>query len=180
MSTIAVAPIGLAHREVSARLGSLVARVFDREVVTAPHLRLPVGAYDRDRRQYLSPGLLDVIAAARRPEWERILGVADVDLFVPKLNFVFGDSDARRGAALISLWRLHEPGGRMGRRFLERAAKEAIYELAHTYGLQDCDDRSCVMWSSDTLAGIDRKQMRFCARHQAELAAGAPGAEMTR
>jgi predicted Zn-dependent protease len=164
MPTIAVAPIGLAHREAAARLGSLLARVFHRAVVTAPRVRLPVGAYDRERRQYLSPKLLDVIAAARTPEWERILGVADVDLFVPTLNFVFGESDARRAAALISLWRLHEPGHRMGKRFLERAAKEAIYELARTYGLQDCDDRSCVMRSSDTLAGIDRKQMRFGCR----------------
>jgi predicted Zn-dependent protease len=50
--------------------------------------------------------------------------VADVDLYVPELNFVFGEADANRGIAVFSLARLHTDGSdpRARARFLKRAA----------------------------------------------------------
>jgi predicted Zn-dependent protease len=35
------------------------------------------------------------------------LGVTDVDLYVPDLNFVFGEADAKRGVAVFSIARLY-------------------------------------------------------------------------
>ena len=74
------------------------------------------------RRQFRSTAILDVLARVRRPEWERLLGVADVDLFVPELNFVFGEADSRRGVAVFSLARLETTDRAL---FLRRAATEA-------------------------------------------------------
>jgi archaemetzincin len=59
-------------------------------VVVGPGIAIPRDAYDPSRGQYRSTALLDHLTRAKRPEWNRALGVANVDLFVPGLNFVFG------------------------------------------------------------------------------------------
>jgi len=167
---IAVAPVGDVAAEELSRLLPVLRQTFGAEVVIAPAVPLPPAAYDRRRRQYLSTALLEALAQARRPGWDRLLGVADVDLFVPELNFVFGEGDPNRGVAVFSLQRLRAEGEESGPALLaRRAATEAIHELGHSYGLGHCGDARCVMWFSNSLAETDRKGTRFCPAHAAEL-----------
>ena len=167
---IAVAPVGDAPPDAVSLLLPTLRDTFGAEVVIAPAVPLPSRAYDRRRRQHLSTALLDALAQARRPGWDRLLGVADVDLFVPELNFVFGEGDPIRGVAVFSLQRLRAEGEASGRELLaRRAATEAIHELGHSYGLGHCGDAHCVMWFSNSLAETDRKGTRLCAAHAVEL-----------
>lgn len=166
-STIAVAVIGDAPRAIADELAPILRETFGAEVVAAPALALPPSSWNASRKQYLSTKLLDVLAAARRPEWERLLGIADVDLYVPELNFVFGEGDSGRGVAVFSLARLH--AGADDALLARRAATEAVHELGHTYGLSHCDEPTCVMWFSNTLRETDRKGYRFCPAHVREL-----------
>ncbi|PYQ40255.1 MAG: hypothetical protein DMF77_18950, partial [Acidobacteria bacterium] len=176
-TTIALRPLGRASPSTLAAIASTIAAAFGASVVIGDVLSLPEAARDSGRGQYLSPALLDVLASARRPEWDRLLGVADVDLYVPDLNFVFGEADSRRGVAVFSLARLHAgPDDEGARLFLRRAATEAIHELGHTYGLGHCGDRRCVMWFSNTLAESDGKGTAFCPAHAAQLARARAGA----
>lgn len=169
---IAVAPVGEASQDVVALLAPAVREAFGCEVVTAPAVPLPSLAFDPRRRQHLSTAILDVLAKAKGRDLDRLLGVADVDLYVPELNFVFGEGDPARGVAVFSLHRLRPPRGHPAAEalFARRAATEAIHELGHAYGLRHCDDRGCVMWFSNTLAESDRKGTAFCRTHAAELA----------
>jgi archaemetzincin len=95
----------------------------------------------------------------------RVLGIAGVDLFVPKLNFVFGEAFMGGGAAIISLYRLDPM--RFGQAanadlFRARAIKEALHELGHTFGLAHCRSPSCVMFFFKSLQDTDRKGSQFC------------------
>ncbi|BDG02899.1 peptidase M54 [Anaeromyxobacter oryzae] len=164
---IAVAPVGRAAPAVVRHLHSVLEDTFGREVIDAPGLPLALRAYRPARGQWLATDLLDALAPTRAARCERILGVAEVDLFVPDLNFVFGVADAALGAALFSLARLVAP--RDPQRTLRRAATEAVHELGHTYGLGHCKDPRCAMWFSNTLAETDRKGARLCARDAAAL-----------
>lgn len=96
----------------------------------------------------------------------RTLGVVDRDLYVPDLNFVFGLADTIGRRAVVALPRLRQRFYGLAddeALFHERAAKEAVHELGHTYGLGHCRNRRCVMAFSNSLGDTDRKERRFCA-----------------
>ena len=164
---LAIVPVGPVPAADVEMVVPAVAAAFARDVVVSEAVDLPVSARDERRRQYLSTALLDVVERARRPAWERLLGIADVDLFAAGLNFVFGEADPRAGVAVMSLARLRHADTEIFRR---RAETEAIHELGHAYGLGHCGNPRCVMWFSNTLAETDRKGTRFCAVHARDLA----------
>jgi archaemetzincin len=123
-------------------------------------------AYNPERKQYLSSRLLASLEKSERSERdERVVGVADVDLYVPRLNFVFGEADVVSGTAVVSLCRLRQeyyglaPDKDL---FLERATKEVVHELGHTFGLGHCPNNKCVMHFSNSLADTDLKEAHFC------------------
>jgi len=121
-------------------------------------------AYNPQRKQYFSSKLLASLKKSEREE--RVVGIADVDLYVPRLNFVFGEADIVSGAAIVSLYRLRQeyyglaPDEAL---FLERATKEIVHELGHTFGLGHCPNNKCVMHFSNSLADTDLKGASFCS-----------------
>ena len=136
------------------------------------HFEVPAEAYDRRRYQYCSSVVLSFLKAHYRPEGDKVLAITHVDLFVPRLNFVFGEAECPGRFAIISTCRLRPefygdpPNERL---FLERCVKEAVHEVGHTLGLRHCPNRSCVMCFSNSIWDTDRKGMRPCGRCMAEL-----------
>jgi archaemetzincin len=104
---------------------------------------------------------------------ERLLGLVDLDLYTPGLNFVFGQASMGGREALIALPRLRQSFYGLAddeALFHERAIKEAVHELGHTYGLGHCPDATCVMHFSNSLPDTDFKGKGFCAVCKAALA----------
>ena len=128
-------------------------------------LPLPEESYDSQRRQYSSSKILRKLKALKTREFELILGVTNVDLYVPELNFVFGEADTLSGVVIISLTRLRQEfyGLRADRvLFRERAVKEAVHELGHACGLDHCNHPGCIMYFSNSISDTDRKGPGFC------------------
>lgn len=129
-------------------------------------------AYDEKRKQYLSSRLLSILRSFRRGLGDRCLGIVDVDLYVPRLNFIFGEADVSSGVAIISLYRLRQERYGLPQDdglFHGRAIKEAVHELGHTYYLSHCPDVKCVMRFSNCLADTDIKGDGFCPECQRRL-----------
>jgi archaemetzincin len=132
---------------------------------------IPAEAFNRSRKQYLSDDLLELIKAGQQPD-RRILGVTVANLYTEGLNFLFGQADSSSGVAVISLhalsqsyYGLPEDSGL----FQERALKEAVHEIGHTFGLDHCPDGYCIMHFSNSLLDTDIKKPTFCTRCQPKL-----------
>jgi archaemetzincin len=121
--------------------------------------------FDRDRRQYNSTKILQSLSTMiKGQDLSRVLGVTSLDLYVPSLNFVFGEAQCPGNVAVISTCRLDPKFyGQTDRSLLfQRALKEAVHELGHTFGMGHCKDHICVMFFSNSIYDTDRKHEKFC------------------
>ena len=166
---IGILPIGKVDPTVTLRTQENVGKIFPDTtcVLIDDHFLQLEKVFDEKRKQYRSNVILSEIQgyAAKKKDLNRVLGVVDADIFVPELNFVFGEAACPGKTALISLWRLKPEfyGGPPNMElFLARALKEAVHELGHTLGLRHCSCSSCVMYFSNSIFDTDRKQSLFC------------------
>jgi len=157
VATVAEEELIVAQRFLDERLGPGTRRL-------AP-LALPPEALDTARGQHDAPTILRAALAACPADADRVLVIAEQDLFIPMLTFIFGQAQLDGTAALVSVARLHQEFyGLPPRRDLarERLRKEILHELGHTFGLTHCADSRCAMALSINIAGIDAKRDELC------------------
>lgn len=158
-------PIGNIENKVLNELSDRLNERFKLPVKIKQKIDIPKEAYNKDRNQYYSTKILEILRVNIPEDADRVLGIIDKDLYVPELNFVFGEADVYFGVCLISLSRLKQEFYGLPKNeeiFLKRVFKEAVHELGHTYNLGHCSDPRCVMFFSNSLSDTDRKGDNFC------------------
>lgn len=126
----------------------------------------PGYAWDAARGQCSSTLILRQLLEDAPPDAARVLGVTERDLFIPMLSFVFGQAQLGGRVALLSLARLRQEfyGLPSNTQLLaERARKEALHELGHTFSLVHCPRGVCAMALSTNIGYLDLKLDRYCA-----------------
>jgi archaemetzincin len=166
---IILKPIGSIDNTVLEELKGILVRVFGCPVEIVSTLDIPNRAYNKGRGQYRATTILDCLKTSATAPDERVLGIADVDLYTPELNFVFGQAEPSSKVAVISLCRLRQELPPDPHLFLKRATKEAVHELGHTFGLGHCTKNKCVMHFSNSLHDTDVKEMTFCSQCHPKL-----------
>src|SRR5208282_2868746 len=99
---IEVISIGSIRTNVLEYLVHLLPERFNTDVGVGSNIPIELFRADELRKQYLSTSMLRSLAGMQGSD-KVLLGVADVDLYVPSLNFVFGEADPANRVAVISL-----------------------------------------------------------------------------
>jgi len=165
-------PVGKLPAGVLAWLGSALPPILHCVCHIGPAMPQPDFAWNARRQQYLADA---VLARVQLGNARCALAVADLDLYVPDLNFVFGLADPGHMRAIIALPRLRQSFYGLSEDvdlFRTRVIKEAVHELGHVFGLEHCPNRRCVMAFSNSLPDTDFKAQLPCEKCSARLAGG--------
>jgi len=130
-----------------------------------PPAENPDYALNGKRLQYDAGTILMNLESSCLNNYQKVIGILDVDLFVPIFSHVFGEAKQGGKYALVSLFRLKKnPDGSttVSSIFYERAAKVALHELGHLYNLFHCEDKRCLMHFSGGLEDLDETPLYFC------------------
>lgn len=165
MSYIYIVPIELADHSSLEKLEVFIGNTFRLKTKRRElNIRL-ADTFDQKRVQYNSSLILQQLIMKPPLDAEKILGVLDVDLFIPILTFVFGEAQLKGIGSVVSTHRLHNRFyGLPEDRDLttDRLLKESVHELGHTFGLIHCQQPECVMNSSTYVENIDQKSAEIC------------------
>lgn len=164
MKTILLIRIGRVDAWIVKEIALAIEETFPFKAEIGEPVILPANALNPKRRQYYSTIILEELSKTERKS-DLILGITDEDLYVPQLNFVFGEAHILKGIAVISLTRLRQEFYRLRpneKLFRERAIKEAIHEIGHLCGLEHCHDKRCIMFFSNSIRDTDIKGPGFC------------------
>jgi archaemetzincin len=104
-----------------------------------------------------------------------MLAVADVDLYIPILKYVFGEAQIGGPCAVVSAHRLRQDfyGLQPDEELLHsRLLKESVHELGHTLDLRHCQDYRCAMASAHAVEWIDLRESTLCDCCRAQLRSG--------
>lgn len=164
MRGIRIVAVGTTSPNLLTVVRSAVARAFGTRAEIHAQVLDAAFAHHEVRNQYFATALLESLATLRLRD-ETILGITELDLYIPVLTFVFGEAELGGTRALVSTHRLRQEFyGLPSSSALveERLVKVAIHELGHTTGLTHCHDYECVMAATHAVEWLDLKTDRFC------------------
>ncbi len=172
MKLVQLLPVGKVEVSLLQDLRSAIPRclpvdceIFPGELDAAP-------SYHPERQQYHSSEIVQRTEPLLTSRTWRLLAVAAVDLYIPILQYVFGEAQIGGRCAVISYHRLRQefygldPDDALLR---QRLLKEAVHELGHTLELRHCQTFDCAMASSHAVEWIDLRGSTFCSGCQAQV-----------
>lgn len=144
------------------------------EIALQAPLPLPKKAYFPAAHRYRAERLLDFLAAGVAPGAKVSLGLTTVDISTTKGRYpdwgILGLATLDGRSAVLSSFRCHR-GARNLAHARERFAKTAVHELGHSFGLEHCPTRGCLMHDGEGTVRTTDGEADFCPATRARLLA---------
>src|SRR5688572_6184538 len=160
---VAIQPLGIvtSSQIQAARQG--VTRLFDVEIQVLPVQSLPKKAFYKPRSRYRADEILNWLDG-RRSETEKVIAVTQSDISSTHRGQydwgVMGLGRLGGKSCVVSTYRLRKKGGLSP---LERLKRVSGHEIGHTFGLEHCPDKNCVMVDGGgKIASVDDNSGRLC------------------
>jgi archaemetzincin len=164
--SIALQPLGDVPSE---ELDAVAARIGEAypgsQVVRLPKHDLPASAWYAPRSRYRAEKLLMTLGVWKPAGVHKIIGVTSKDISTTKGPYpdwgIFGYGNIAGPACVVSDFRLKKNTDASGLR--RRLSWVVAHELGHTFGLEHCPSRGCLMEdAAGQVATVDRSSGVFC------------------
>jgi archaemetzincin len=106
MSKIILVILSQIDPQISTMLEQSLVKTFCRPVEISYELTNLDFAYDKVRKQYMSPILLARLRRMKKGRGDKIIAVTDLDLYSTGYDFIYGEADMKAGVASLSINRL--------------------------------------------------------------------------
>ncbi|RPH43571.1 MAG: hypothetical protein EHM91_08660 [Planctomycetota bacterium] len=116
-------------------------------------------AYASKRGQYDAETIIDRLSERRPADALVYMGIAEKDLYVPDLNFVFGVGHPGLRCGAYSLTRYETEEAAV---FTRRSLKLLAHEAGHILSIHHCTTYACVMQGANSLPEDDSHPMHLC------------------
>jgi archaemetzincin len=172
---VEVKPIGVApgEAEVSAVVSAIQA-FYAVRVAVLPPSPLPRSAYYPPRGRYRAERLLDFLVGQGQKGARVVLGLTTADISTTKGQYsdwgVMGLATLDGKSAVLSSFRCKR-GARNAAHARERFAKTAVHELGHSFGLEHCPTRGCLMHDGEGSVLTTDTETDFCETTRERLRA---------
>lgn len=174
MSQIVLVPLQFSRISYLEGILGILERRFKRPTRLEIHPMDLTSSFDPARSQYDANWIINQLLDLGKGD-DKVLGVTDLDIFIPVLTFIFGQAYLGGKGALVSGHRLenHRYGMPPDEDVYEqRLLKCILHELGHTFDLRHCQTPSCLMVSSSYVEEMDQKGEQFCSSCSSLLKSG--------
>lgn len=127
----------------------------------------PLYAFEPRRNQYYAHKIIKELLTTIPPNGVKLVGITDVDLCTPVLEYVFGEAQLNGRVAIISYHRLRQSFYHLpddDDLLLIRFKKVLIHELGHCFGMFHCDNYRCVMYLANNIFTLDNEADDLCPK----------------
>ena len=163
MNSVRLVTLGNVDRALVESARRTVVRVYGVPCAVGSTSIDPAFAFHPERGQYHSTTIIDRLAGLGAKE--TVVGLTQVDLFIPILTYVFGEAQMGGTSAVVSFHRFAQefyglpPDPSL---LMDRLSKTVVHEIGHTLSLTHCDDYDCVMAASHAVEWLDLKGSSLC------------------
>ena len=165
MHNIYFYPLSISNQSLLVRILNELKKIFNSHI-SIIDLNLDVeSTRSIERNQYYSTKIIAEVLNHSTEYDGKILVLVDFDLYIPIFTYVFGEAQLNGKVSIVSLCRLYEEfytGISNDELLFQRAMKEILHEIGHSFGLIHCSNWDCVMHSSAGIEEVDIKGNFYC------------------
>lgn len=161
---IAIQPLGAVDTAILHYLKTEIMALHPMPVEVLPARSLPAMAYEKERGRYRADLLLDYLEQCGQGKYEKIMGITRADIATSTHGQsswgVMGLARLHASPAIISSFRVQK-NIRSVQHYRQRMLTLARHELGHTWGLNHCSSRFCLMRDAEGKMNLDKADF-FC------------------
>lgn len=156
--SIVIQPLGGIDNWLLDSIGDQLKAVTNAFIIIRSNKPLPGSSYGPSRHRFIADSILGFLSLQSIPTGAKILGITNRDIETKTGNHpnwgVMGLAYCPGNSMIVSTFRVKEYP-RLRKRFVQHTLILCLHELGHSYSLDHCPDKTCIMQDAKGKSRLD-------------------------